>query len=127
MVTVSFGLPMATLKGLKMPDYPADTTGVTLNANAPTDGSYQAAADQAHGKIPVSGAVMVEVADACTVNLYIYSVVSQKWRLAGAGTGSYQKVFAAGGIDYFEGPVNALFKLVVSADTHNAWHSGDPV
>lgn len=112
--------------GYQMPKSGSD---VTLNTTTPTSPALglPGAKTEAHGRVPDSGAVTVEVDGACTVSIYVYSLASNKWRLPGADSASYQKVFAGAGYDFFQAPPGALFRLVVASGTVAAWHSGDAV
>lgn len=107
-------LPQATKTQLCMPNRSLGT----LPAGAPS-----VPAD-AQGKVGDGNTVMVEVDGACTVNIYIFSKLSKAWRLMGNTTSTYQKVFAAAGIDYFVAPAGALFYIQAASGTVTGYTDG---
>jgi hypothetical protein len=58
---------------------------------------------------------MIQVNGACAVTLYLWSPASGGWVLPSSASASYQKTFAAAGMDYFTAPPGALF--FIKSDT----------
>lgn len=55
-----------------------------------------------HGKAGPDGVVTIEVSAACVVTIFVKSERgSGNWVLPGSSSASYQKTFAAAGLDYF--------------------------
>lgn len=70
---------------------------------------------------------MVEVSATCTLTIYVWSEMSDTWVNPSSSSASYQKTFAAAGMDFFEAPVGALFYIKSSAGSITAYTSGDTV
>lgn len=117
-------LTIWTRKGTKMPS-PANS--FTLAAADPTAVNKTDAALEALGRVPDSGIVVVEMNAGATISLRVFSLASNAWRYPGADAASYQKAFAAAGIDFFEAPPGALFHLRSATGTPTGYHSGDRV
>jgi hypothetical protein len=114
------GLPSRALLSTAYPDSLPVAGGTLPVATTPT-----VKAD-AHGKAKDGGRVMVEVDGAGTVTLRVWSPSSGAWRYPSSSSGSYQKTFAAAGMDYFDVPPGSLFHLTVDAGTVKCWIDADP-
>lgn len=110
------GLAQDTKAALNMPNRSLGT----LPSGAPTLES------QAQGRVNVGNTVMVEVSGACTINIYLWSPTSGAWRLPGSASSQYQKVFTAGGIDYFTAPANAKFYIQAASGTVTGYTDAIP-
>lgn len=113
-------LDNVTIQGQEMPR----TAHGNLPTSDPASTTYQAAVGEAHGRVPENEQVCVEVGDAGTVTIFIYSPASNNWRKPGSATSSHQKTFAAAGFDYFSAPRNALFYVRVNTGTVPFWTNG---
>jgi hypothetical protein len=69
----------------------------------------------AHGKSRDGGRVSVDISGACTLTLFVWSPAAAAWRYPSSAAASYQKTFAAAGMDYFDVPEGALFYIKASA------------
>lgn len=99
---MSLGLPQPVYTQAQMP---TRSLGI-LSQSTPT------VISQALGKVPDYAAVMVQVDGACAVTLYLWSPAGNGgWVLPSSASASYQKTFAAAGMDYFTAPPGALFAL----------------
>lgn len=111
---MGLGLPQATKTHLCLPNRSLGT----LPSGAPS------VVGDAQGKVGDGNTVMVEVSDACTINVFIWSPASGAWRYPGSAASQYQKVFAAAGMDYFTAPAGARFYIQASAGTVTGYTDG---
>lgn len=107
-----------------MADMPCRSAG-TLPTTAPTFPTVLPTA--AHGRMPDTGCLMVEVNKACIISIYIFMPTSSKWKYPGSNSAQYQKTFSEvdGGFDFFEAPPGAKYYLVSDTASTTAYVS-DP-
>lgn len=102
-----------------------------VNRAIPSSGSLPTsdptAKANAHGIVPLSGCVAVEVSAACTLTIFTYSPMSKTWLNPGSASSSYQKTFSAAGWDYFVCPPGYLFYIKSGTSSITAYTDGDPV
>lgn len=122
--------------------FPIETTKSDLRlahkALNATDGkiptsSPAARKDVAHGRIPISGTLTVEVSDPsadASVSLKIWSHMQNKWVNPGSSSSNFSKTFLAANnesYDYFTGAAGALYYLQSTVADIYAWDNGDAV
>lgn len=108
----------------QMADLPSRSLG-TLPTSAPSHPTVLPSA--AHGKMPDTACLMVEVNKACIISIYIFMPTTNTWKYPGSNSAQYQKTFSevGGGFDFFEAPAGARFYLVSDTASTTAYVS-DP-
>jgi len=121
--------PIETTKSdLRMAHKPLNATDGKIPTSSPATRK-----DVAHGRIPISGVLTVEVSDPsadASVTLKIWSVMQSKWVNPGSTSTNFSKSFLAANnesFDYFTGPAGALYYLQSTVADIQAWDNGDAV
>lgn len=103
-------------------DMPFRSLG-TLPTSAPTDTTFPSAKATAHGVMPSSGYVTLQVSAACDIDFYIFSMASNTWVLGGGTTGRSRISYSGAAMDDFKGPPGALVYFVASAGSKTGYTS----
>lgn len=102
---MSWNRPNPTYTRMELPSYSIGT----ITNTTPT------LLSEAQGRAREGGRVMFQVSGAATITLYLWAPATSTWMVPSSSSASYQKTFAAAGMDYFDAPEGARFYLKASS------------
>lgn len=93
----------------------------------PTATNFQTARNEAHGCIPESSWVTIEVDGACDITMFVFSRASNTWVLAGGTSARHKIACVAAAEDDFRGPAGQMVYFKSSTGDINGFTSARPV